>query len=158
MKEKISDKRLGEIWDELEESILHADCNVGEMREQQKIVIELLTARQTIRRLNNAWMIDETIQTDGSLKPSISDTIERYENIIKWLVDDANRLADVVRRIKNCTGTGTEGFYSFCGKDSDKLDAEDILFLERLFVDAEFSLENNEALLNNLRRINETSK
>ena len=84
--------------------------------------------------------------------------LKEARQTIKWLVDDANRLADVVRRIKNCTGTGTEGFYSFCGKDSDKLDAEDILFLERLFVDAEFSLENNEALLNNLRRINETSK
>src|SRR3990167_2810948 len=38
---------------------------------------ENVNLRQRIEELENAWAVDETIQPDGSLRPSLADTVRR---------------------------------------------------------------------------------
>lgn len=77
----VTDVRLKALMDKKRDS---------DMYEVSEMATELLRLRELVKRLENAWMIDETIQTDGSLRPSISDTITRYEKLVKRLVEDAN--------------------------------------------------------------------
>jgi len=72
--------------------------------------IERLQAR--IAELESAWLIDETIQKDGSLRPSISDTIHRYETRIAELETENSRLAsrlhDVMEQLEIATDLGNK--------------------------------------------------
>ena len=38
---------------------------------------ENIQLRQQLEELENAWAVDETIQPDGSLRPSLADTVKR---------------------------------------------------------------------------------
>lgn len=40
---------------------------------------ECRLAEEEIARLENAWLVDEKIQTDGSIRPSIIDTVKRAD-------------------------------------------------------------------------------
>lgn len=106
---QISDDRLKEIVEKWEAFGLERALKEGFGREGYDIVTELISARQTIAdnkilldHLESAWMIDETIQADGSLRPSISDTITRYEQTIadqskriERLLEDGEELARI---------------------------------------------------------------
>lgn len=109
--EKISDERLKDLEQELLamgafvqlSNSAYANKNAQTLFDSSKGIQELLSARQTILDLEEAWQIDETIQADGSLRPSISKTIERYEQtirdkdaLIEELKADGERLAGVL--------------------------------------------------------------
>jgi len=49
-----------------------------------------------IMELENAWLLDETVQKNGSLRPSISDTIHRYETQIAELETENIHLLDAL--------------------------------------------------------------
>ena len=51
----------------------------------QKIIVRHL--QQELRMLENAWHIDEHIQADGSLRPSLNERIKRAE----WAEDNRDR-------------------------------------------------------------------
>ena len=116
----ISDERLREIVEQWEAFGLDRAVKVGFGREEYDIVSELLSARQTIADLESAWMIDETIQPDGSLRPSISDTIARYEKtmaekdaLIVELKADGERLLAHTQHLSGCMTY--QGYECDCG-------------------------------------------
>jgi hypothetical protein len=68
----------------------------------QELATELLSARTTIAELENAWLIDENIQADGSLRPSISTTIHRYETTIATLTEQLKAAEEDAERLYEC--------------------------------------------------------
>ena len=66
---------------------------------------ENVNLRQRIEDLENAWAIDETIQPDGSLRPSLADTVKRTAELEAEIVHLRQENEDHIRSINEmCNG------------------------------------------------------
>ena len=102
--ENVSNEQLKKVISDFEKIGIEKAFQQGFSLDYLYMAKELLATRQTIERFEDAWLMDETIQADGSMRPSLSKTIARYEQIIadkdkviERLVADGERIAAVLR-------------------------------------------------------------
>jgi len=75
----------------------------------------------------------------------LADEVERQAKLIERLVEDGERLANIILRLKKCMGG--DGDYSFCAKNGDKLGMDDALIIGQLCEDGDNTLDQHTALM-----------